>query len=167
MNTSELPDFSSWVPWSEAAVRLAPATPGVYAFGLAEAHQLPRLKGGSDIVYIGSAKRGRTGAGSVKRRLKQHLRPREGKIDIGYRIDRVLKEVGPLQVAWRRFDTDTDARWHEAELLERYEQDHIELPPLNRQESGKDVRQAVGHLLALPPEQQQQVLNSLSGKPGS
>lgn len=161
MNSGDLSDFSTWHPWSSAIIQNAPATPGVYVFRFSGGQPIRRLKGESNIVYIGSTKKGKARSGSVQRRLKQHLRTREGKIDIGYRIERVLKEIGRLEVAWRSFDTDADAQWHEAELLERYETDHIELPPLNRQESGKKVRYALKGLLGLPSDKAQELLISL------
>jgi hypothetical protein len=167
MNSSDLSGFSVWYQWPRDVISNAPSTPGVYVFKLAGGESLCRLKGKSDIVYIGRTKKGKVRTGSVQRRLKQHLRTREDKIDIGYRIERVLKEIGRLEVAWRSFDADADAQSHEAELLERYDTDHIELPPLNRQESGKKVRQALKRLLGLPSDQAQQVVKSLAAKPKS
>jgi hypothetical protein len=119
---------------------------------------LPRIKGQSDIVYIGSTKRGKRG---IRQRLQQHLRVREGGVDTGYRLDRVVKEVGALEIAWLTCPTHDDALWHEGELLSQYQSDHIELPPLNRQESGKKIQYVLRTLLKLPPDQARRLFEQL------
>jgi hypothetical protein len=73
--------------------------------------------------------------------------------DLGYQLERVVKEVGPLQVAWKQFDDHFDAQWHERKLLTQYEDDHLEFPPLNRQETGKRVSDAERLLAGSHPDE--------------
>jgi hypothetical protein len=117
-------------------------TPGVYALRLGSS--VARLKGLSDLIYIGSAK-------NIQERLGCHLRPREDIMDVGWRLKRVLAGVGPLQVAWKRYDARKWAEWYESILLYRYYADHFELPPLNRHETGKKRNLAVHKVSRLYP----------------
>src|SRR5216684_3847622 len=114
MNSADLSNFTSWKQWSGTIARRSPPSAGVYAFRMIGGQPLPRIKGQSDIVYIGSTRRGKRG---IRQRLQQHLRVREGGVDTGYRLDRVLKEVGVLEIAWLCCPTHDDALWHEGELL--------------------------------------------------
>jgi hypothetical protein len=104
-----------------------------------------RLKGESDLVYVGSASR-------IRQRLEQHLRPRDDERDVGYRLQRVQREVGPLEVSWRGCGSHRDAKFEEGTILRRYRDQHIELPPLNRQEGGNKVQGVLEALLALRPD---------------
>ncbi len=76
-------------------------------------------------------------------------------------MHRVQQEVGPLEVSWKPFESHTDAKEHERTLLGRYEKDHIELPPLNRQEAGKKLRQTEELLDAVTRGQGQKVLKEI------
>lgn len=149
MNSTELIDYSTWIDWFRKAVRRVPQKPGVYIFRLIRGATLARLKGNSDIIYIGSTKKGKR---TLRDRLKDHLSPRGDKRDTGYRLKRVTNEVGSLEVAWRVFDCHDSAQACERQLLKRFEQDHIELPPLNRQETGKTQLQVEDTLRAITPQ---------------
>jgi hypothetical protein len=150
MNSNELVDYPSWLGWFRKAVDHAPEKPGVYIFRLIRTPTLARLKGHSDIIYIGSTKKGER---TLRDRLKDHLRPRGDKRDLGYRLKRVTDEAGSVEVAWRVFDSHDSAQECERQLLKRFEKDHIELPPLNRQETGKTQLQMEDTLRALTPQQ--------------
>jgi len=126
---------------------MAPASPGIYVLRMSM--DLPRLKERSDILYIGSTRSGRA---TVRTRLQQHLRPRDDQRDIGCRIARVIAEVPgcTIEFAFRAFSSHAEARFMEAELLKQYETDHIEFPPLNRQESGKLFLAAIKYVFSHP-----------------
>ena len=149
MNSTELVDYSTWLGWFRRAVRQVPQKPGVYIFRLIRGATLARLKGNSDIIYIGSTKKGKR---TLRDRLKDHLSPRGDRRDLGYRLKRVIKEVGSVEVACKVFDSHEGARACERQLLKRFEQDHIELPPLNRQETGKTQLQMEDTLRAATPQ---------------
>jgi len=155
MNSGGLEGFSAWADWASGTVDQAPRKPGAYAFRLARAERIKRLKGESDIVYIGATRKGRR---TLRDRLRQHLRPRRDMKDPGVRLLRVVTEVGPLEIAWREFKNHSDAQWEERELLAQFADDHIELPPLNRQETGKRVSDVVRALRAKTPEERAKIL---------
>lgn len=157
MKSSDLSDFGSWERFSKTTVDRARREPGVYVFRLAEGRTFPRLVGESDLVYIGSST-------SLQRRLRDHLRPREDERDIGYRLKRVEDQVSALELAWKTFETYGDAETLEWELLEQYQRDHIEFPPLNRQESGKRILKAKRDLLSLSPGEFKEVLKEAALK---
>ncbi len=104
-----------------------------------------RLKGQSDILYIGCAKNQ-----NLQQRAKQHLHPREDEKDIGYLIKRVEDEIGPVEFAWKE---NADPTAGERELLARYRKDHIELPPLNSNQPGKKFTLAKRRVAQLSTDQ--------------
>lgn len=132
MNSSDL-DFANWIAWSAKAVDDPSILPGIYAFRIKNA-TLPRLKGRSDILCIGGTRPGRKSIGSIERRLRQHLVVRDDKLDIGYRLSRVLAEIGPVEVAGKELKDRNEPAFIEAILLNQYAEEHLELPPLNRQQ---------------------------------
>jgi hypothetical protein len=143
-------DFSeSWKSWGERAARSAPSAPGVYVFRMAGGRLARRLKGKSDIVYIGSTV---ATNGSLRKRLAQHLPPRQDPTGIAARILRVEQEVGSLEIAWATCPDNYKSQALESELLDKYCADHIELPPLNRIESGQQIRQLMRLILLLPED---------------
>lgn len=154
MNSEGLEGFSTWTDWTSGTVEQAPMKPGVYAFRFAHAEQIRRLKGESDIVYIGATRKGRA---TLRDRLKRHLRPRKDMKGTGVRLLRVVTEAGSLEIAWREFQNHYDAQWKERELLAQFADDHIELPPLNRQETGKEVSDAVRGLRASKPDKRAKI----------
>src|ERR1700751_5068582 len=90
MNSDQILGIGNWYQCGEA-VRNAPNSAGVYVFRLARAIQ--RLKGDSDVVYIGTTGKGER---TIQTRLKEHLDVHEG----GPMFARVANEVGPMEVAW-------------------------------------------------------------------
>jgi hypothetical protein len=132
-----LAGFCGWVRWDVGAISDAPDLPGVYAFRL-HGRAFGRLKGESDLVYIGCAD-------SVKRRLSGHLPARAEALECAGRL-RDVETVGALEVAWRPLGSAEEAKDEEARLLRHYYWDHIELPPVNRGEPARFVRKAIKHL---------------------
>lgn len=134
MDSTELGEFLEWKQWPEACGG-APNRPGVYVFRMVQ--RIQRLKGMSDIVYIGSTTRGRR---TLYDRLKDHLVVREPERNTAYYLERVRREVGALEISWKSFQTHREAMHTERTMLDRYVVDHIDFPPLNRQESGRKIR---------------------------
>jgi hypothetical protein len=160
VNSNEIQDFSKWIRWPDTAVDQAPASPGTYIFRLANAQQRGRLKGFSDLVYIGAAT-------NLRRGLKNHLRLRADNIDVGWQLERVAKEVGALELAWKELEKQEDPKRDETKLLRQYSGDLIELPPLNRQVTGKKQRDALEALSklfpGLTPENVRKLIDEVSG----
>jgi hypothetical protein len=142
MKSLDLSQFSCWRRWDHGAVGESPDLPGVYAFRLV-GNAFGRLKGESDLVYIGSAE-------SIKRRLGDHLPARAEAMDCAARL-RDVGRVGELEVAWRAIVSAEGAVDEEARLLRRYYWDYVELPPVNRAEPVGEVRKAIEHLSELHP----------------
>jgi hypothetical protein len=142
-NDPGLAGFSAWQHWCDEAARSAPAANGVYLFRLAEVRR-GRIKGESDLVYIGCAE-------NLSTRLEQHRYVRPDKENKGHQLERVTKEVGGLQVSHRSFDTPEKSQFCEWVLLYQHAIDHIELPPLNDQKPGKDYKAAFEALQKLYP----------------
>jgi hypothetical protein len=117
-------DFSTPIRWTGIAFKSAPTSPGVYVFQLAEGKSIHRLKGGSGIIYVGSTARGR---GGLKQRLRNHTKSSF--------LNLIRTEIGDVEVSWRVVPTHERALFEEAQILWKYLQDHLELPPMNRQRS--------------------------------
>lgn len=162
MLSTEVEGVGRWFPWNKTTAALGPKQPGIYIFRMVGcATAITRLTGMSDIIYVGSTPKG----GTICGRLGDHLLTREDQKDVGWKIERVLKAVGALEVGWKVFSTADQAANYESEILWRYERDHIELPPLNSQMPQKTdrlneevVQQA---LIRLPAEQVASLLFSL------
>ncbi len=75
VNSHDLAHFSNWSSFSDATADCAPMTPGVYVLRLGSS--VARLKGLSDMVYIGFTK-------NIRNRLRCHLRPRKDIMDVGW-----------------------------------------------------------------------------------
>lgn len=139
VKSGDLSGFSAWRTWSSAAIDEAPDLPGVYAFRLLGG-VFGRFRGESDIVYVGSA-------GSINRRLRDHLPSRADELDVADRLRKAC-ELGELEVAWKTLTGVEEAEEDEAELLRHYYWEHLELPPVNRGEPAIAVRKAIEHLSA-------------------
>lgn len=135
MTSDDLPEFSQWAEWSQATPPQAPITWGVYAFRLADLN-ISRLLGESNLLYIGCTE-GR--AGTVSRRLNDHLKIRTDGTGIAEDLLRTKHGVGTVQISWHICESSEEAKKLEATLLTKYRSDHIELPPLNRKASGKRI----------------------------
>jgi len=113
---------SEWYPFNEESVKSAPKQYGIYIFRMAQGKRLGRLKGESDIFYIGSTE----GKHGLRGRLQQYLRP--GRTQwTNKRIHEMAKKYG-MEIAWCLCGEASNL---EHQLLHRYFEDHDELPPLN------------------------------------
>lgn len=115
--------FSDWYPLDKKGIRNAPQHPGVYIIRKAQGRRFGRLKGKSDILYIGSCK-GRKG---LRQRLQRYLHPGSTQWGTNRRVNQLAKEY-QMEVAWCPCD---EPRNFEHDLLIQYLKDHDELPPLN------------------------------------
>lgn len=138
MTSADLPDSLIWSELSALWAKGAPNSRGVYVLRLARA--IARLKGQSDVLYVG---RTRMPKATLRSMLTHHVRPRVNEKDIGYRVFRILQEVPDARVEFTciPFPTNVESGLYEASLLRRYERDHLEFPPLNRQEAGRFYQQ--------------------------
>jgi hypothetical protein len=152
MHSNDLSDFCIWMKWPLTNFREVPRRPGVYVFRLADAPK-PRLRAESDIIYIGFSEQ-------FHDRIRQHRDAKSVERNTAYNLQRVKQEVGSLEVSWRTFDTKHEATNLESYLLEKFAVGHIELPPLNRLESGKSVRMFCERFGALTRDEQQFVFES-------
>jgi len=142
MHSREIPGLSSWLLFSPMAIDKSPALPGVYVFRLKEG-SFGRVLGHSDVVYIGGTTASRA-TGTIRGRLKQHSHSREW-------LRRISKQVGSVEVAWIPCSSPGKALMTESDLLKRYSDDHIELPPGNRQRSAVRYQQICTLIEQCPP----------------
>jgi hypothetical protein len=82
---------------------------------------IPRLKGSSNIVYIGMTTQSFRG---------RHYRyaEKEGSGDNWKRYKHIIEKFGPIKVSCARVPSPREA---EERLLDRYFREHLELPPVN------------------------------------
>lgn len=93
MNSRDIEELTVWESWPDPALARAPNKPGLYVFRIACEATLPRVKGQSDIVYIGTNRRGK---GTIRSRLNWHKCARSDETN---RLHRISKEHGSLEVA--------------------------------------------------------------------
>lgn len=120
--------FSGWAKWPVVFLDQVPETPGVYLFRLGGG-TIPRVKGESDIVYVGSTARK---LGTLRQRLGNHKRDYQSGKSL---LLRIRNERGEIELAWQSFRTHDQALYKESRLLDEYLRQHLELPPLNHQQS--------------------------------
>ena len=116
-------NFSTWVPF-EDALKYATDETGVYIIRMKDGMVFGRVKGESDIVYIGETKSG------FKRRFRGYLKP-NGTQWTNWRVNSFSKKH-KLEVS---FAPATASELVEHMLLQTYQLAHEELPPLNRAEA--------------------------------
>lgn len=114
--------ISEWHPFNKETVESAPGQHGIYIFRTAQSKRFGRLKGESDILYIGSTKGGR----GLRGRLQQYFSPGHRQLT-NIRIHAMAKKYD-MEIAWYPC---AEAGNLELQLLRRYIDDHDELPPLN------------------------------------
>jgi hypothetical protein len=104
-----------------------PTSPGVYAVLLAQPEQ--RKRGASDIAYIGRA----GNQNGLRGRVRQYFHPGPTQSTNLSMRQRIFAPGCSLRIGYLATDTVSMARRLESDLLLRFEQDHAELPPYNRQ----------------------------------
>lgn len=116
-------DQDSWKQWPSIKWTQVPQGTGVYVFRTAGGSAILRVKGCSDVVYVGS--------GKIRDRLKAHSRQDWKRWSgTGWVICLIMRAKG-LEVAWREM-AEPQARLEEADILQQFLVDHFELPPANR-----------------------------------
>ncbi|PIX31729.1 hypothetical protein COZ60_02940 [Candidatus Bathyarchaeota archaeon CG_4_8_14_3_um_filter_42_8] len=113
---------SEWHPFNEETVKSAPKQSGIYIFRMAQSKCFERLKGETDILYIGSTE----GKHGLRGRLQQYLHPGPTQWT-NKRIHAMAKKYD-MEIAWCLCGEASNL---ELQLLRRYFEDHDELPPLN------------------------------------
>jgi len=116
---------SIWLPFNlqdPDAGSTVPQDPGVYIIRASKL--ICRAKGESDIAYIGKA----TGALGLWGRAHDHL-TEPSTTDTSGRVRQWLEWRSDLQLG---YIITEDADTIEKELLRQYDDDHFELPPINR-----------------------------------
>lgn len=109
-----------------------PEETGVYIIRLEGGKPVKRLKGESDIIKIGQTK-------NIKKRMWAYLNPNRNlsgpKKVTARRIRRPIDEEGyKFEVAFRMVSDKDASKRIQGGFLKKYEDEHLELPPLN---SGK------------------------------
>lgn len=112
--------FSVWHPFDKQSLEKVPNEIGVYVFRKGRAQFFGRLKGDSDILYIGSTTKG------LRNRLRQYLTPGPSQWT-NIRVNEYANR-NPVEFS---FLANDDPKSLEYELLIKYMSEHEELPPLN------------------------------------
>lgn len=114
--------WSEWHPLDlQSLTRLVPDSPGIYE--IRTDLEFGRLRGSSQIVYVGSAK------GSLKQRLRQRVSYPDRYLTMA---EKWLRQAGhALELHYATASDGATARRLEMERFKEYEQDHWELPPGN------------------------------------
>ncbi len=128
MDSAQLTQFSNWRSLSDQGIKNAPSQQGTYVIRKAGGKRFGRLRGESDIVYIGSTTRGLRG------RLRQYIHPGPTQWT-NWRIHELAKKYN-FEVAWYKNNEPENL---EHQLLRQYLNEHDELPPLesSRQKATK------------------------------
>jgi hypothetical protein len=86
-----------------------------------------RIRGESDIIYVGSA----CNQNGLKGRLRQYFSPGPTQFT-NIRIMALVGDSEEYDVGWCKVAAKSDAVWLEQSLLERYFEHHSEKPPENK-----------------------------------
>lgn len=123
--------FMTWHEFSmqnkTGLLQILPRQKGVYVIRYKKS--FGRFKGKSDIVYFGSSI---NKIGGLRKRIWSYFSP--GKTFGMRRKKKWIKEVGKLEFSFLVMTDNEKIRGLERALRMRYQQDHLEFPPLNRNE---------------------------------
>jgi predicted ATP-dependent endonuclease of OLD family len=86
---------------------------------------IPRLRGESDIIYIGKTKN------SLRQRHARYASVEGSGLNLK-RYEFILKTYGSIWVEYLDYPNTVDVHKKEQELLSEYFERHLEYPPLNR-----------------------------------
>ena len=149
-----------WMPFDEHAAAKSGLARGVYVIRIADGLKVGRLRGESDIVYIGS--------GSIGTRLRAHAGLRTDFKDKGWLLSWIGFEKR-LQVC---FFECAEPGLLEGDLLVEYLSAHQELPPANwrrptlseRQKQTLGAQIALTYLNSLAPNQRNQRIKEVQDR---
>ncbi len=147
-------DAHCWTRWKDFDARLAPQSMGVYTFRVAAGAAIERVKGASDLIYVGS--------GKIRDRLRAHANPDWTNWDDSGWLISLIAQERDLELAWKELP-EGEARSLESGILRDYLVQHFELPPANRRkpEFSPETRASI-MLYSLSPEKRKQVLQQMS-----
>jgi hypothetical protein len=117
--------FTEWVPF-DRALDYADEKTGIYEIRMKDGKKFGRVRGESDIVYIGSTTK------SFKSRFRGYMKP-----DRSQKTNQHVKWFSTkyeLEVAFLPIEKP---KFYESLLIDAYIADHDELPPLNHQSIDK------------------------------
>ena len=117
--------FDKWMPF-DRALDYADEKVGVYEIRMKGGRKFGRVKGESDIVYIGSTTK------SFKSRFRGYMKP--GKSQKTNQHVKWFSTKCGLEVAFLPIEKP---KFYESLLIDTYLADHDELPPLNHQSIDK------------------------------
>ena len=122
VNSIELSEmgFSVWYPLNKPSLEKVPNEIGIYVFRKVGAKVFGRLKGDSDILYIGSTEKG------LRNRIRQYLSPGQTQWT-NKRVNNYANR-NPIEFS---FLVNFEPKTLEYKLLIKYMSEHEELPPLN------------------------------------
>lgn len=123
--------IKSWIDFSSAAERITlaglPTSFGVYVILLGREDQ--RLRGTSDIAYIGKA----TNRNGLRGRIRQYFHPGPTQSTNIAMRQRLCADGCQLKIGFAALASAAEAIRLESDLLLEFEREHGELPPYNRQ----------------------------------
>ena len=117
--------FSRWVPFDDI-LDYADKKAGVYEIRMKDGRKFGRVRGESDIVYIGSTTK------SFKSRFRGYMKP--GRDQPTNQHVKWFSKKYEIEVAFLPIEKP---RFYESLLIDTYIADHDELPPLNHQSINK------------------------------
>ncbi len=128
--------FVNWQPFKQDILNLAPKECGVYVIRLTSGRLCGRLKGESDILYIGST----TSKSGLKHRLRGYFSSSKANSTTNTRINSFINKYD-MEISWHTMGLVTASSYKhkkavtlEADLLFQYSEEHDELPPFNQSE---------------------------------
>jgi len=127
MMSHEIADISSWIGWSDWNRNSTRKKPGLYVFRLPDGATVHRVKGTSDILYIGCS------VGELRARLMAHKR---GDTSESVLLKLIQQHLGDIEIGWAD-STKGSAYARESDLVAQYASEHIEFPPANNQQPAR------------------------------
>ena len=118
------PDFSDWMLFTKELIPNLPNAKGSYVFRTVGGNRISRIKGESDILYIGSTLKKR----GIRKRLGLYFNPSK-KSSTDNRINSYLWK-NQMEVS---YIIEAQPGNIEHQLLNQYQNEHSELPPFNHQ----------------------------------
>ena len=155
MNSGEINEISNWSDWRQCDATSIPSSPGIYAFRIGGGVAVPRVRGQSDILYIGSS------MVNLRMRLRKHHQMRTAESLL---LNLIETHLGQSEVGWASLD-QASAFATESDLIFKYSQEHLEFPPANNQQPARAVREKILNLVSLlPPHVKVQVIHHFADK---
>lgn len=130
-------ELENWYPFEKQSIEKAPRKKGIYVIRLATFKPIGRLRGESDILYIGST----TSEGGLRQRLMQYFHPGPTQWT-NQRLYGFLKKYH-MEITWCPCEEPTNL---EHDLLRQYLSEHDELPPFNHADIRRLYESVADHI---------------------